>query len=156
MPFWLWASMGPSNNVLDGVQIPHGKGQFWGKGMPNVKYSDCLPWTVRKWPSQSRFHLGYELGRTQGSTLYDGGPDPHAKGQILGKWLAQACPVTLCRELFKNGWTDSGAIWVVESGGPKEACVTWDHIDATWRIRLNRPCAGGDAALCQITLPTCY
>jgi len=28
------------------------------------------------------------------------------------------------------------------------------YIGATWRIRLNRPCAGG-AALCQITLITC-
>jgi len=26
------------------------------------------------------------------------------------------------------------------------------HIGATWRIRLNRPCAGGNAAFCQITL----
>jgi len=25
--------------------------------------------------------------------------------------------------------------------GPKEACVTWEHIGATWRIRLNRPCS---------------
>jgi len=31
------------------------------------------------------------------------------------------------------------------------------HIRATWRIRLNCPCArGGDAALCQITLTTCF
>jgi len=27
------------------------------------------------------------------------------------------------------------------AGGPKEACVTWGHVGATWRIRLNRPCA---------------
>ena len=26
---------GPGNHVLDGVQIPHGKGQFWGeRGVP--------------------------------------------------------------------------------------------------------------------------
>ena len=28
MPFGFWARMGPSNHVLDGVQIPHGKGQL--------------------------------------------------------------------------------------------------------------------------------
>jgi len=39
--------------------------------------------------------------------------------------------------------TDQDAVWVVDSGGPKEACVTWVHIGATWRIRLNRPCSGG-------------
>ena len=33
------------------------------------------------------------------------------------------------------------AVWVVDSGGSKEACITWGHIGATWRIRMNRPCA---------------
>jgi len=47
MPFGVWAQMGPTNHVLDGVQIPHGKGQFWGaKGQPIVKYTAILPWTV--------------------------------------------------------------------------------------------------------------
>jgi len=30
------------------------------------------------------------------------------------------------------------------------------YIGATWRIRLNRLVCGGDAALCQITLTTCF
>jgi len=34
MTFELWARMGIRNRVLDGVQIPHGKGQFWGKERP--------------------------------------------------------------------------------------------------------------------------
>jgi len=38
-------------------------------------------------------------------------------------------------------WTDRDAVWVVDSGGPMEACITWGHIGATCRIRLNRPCA---------------
>ena len=41
----------------------------------------------------------------------------------------------------KNGWTDRDAVWVVDSGGPKEECVTGGHIGETWQIRLNRPCA---------------
>jgi len=32
MPFALWTRVVPWNNVLDRVQIPIGKGQFWGKG----------------------------------------------------------------------------------------------------------------------------
>jgi len=28
MPFGLWTLVGPKNHVLDGVQIPHAKGQF--------------------------------------------------------------------------------------------------------------------------------
>jgi len=31
MLFGFWARTGPRNHKLDGVQIPHGKGQFWGK-----------------------------------------------------------------------------------------------------------------------------
>jgi len=35
--------VGPGNHVLDGVQIPHGKGQFFeGEGRPIVKYRDTL------------------------------------------------------------------------------------------------------------------
>jgi len=43
MPFGLWARMGLRNRVLDGVHIPRGKGQFWGKGAPIVKHRDFLP-----------------------------------------------------------------------------------------------------------------
>jgi len=28
LPFGIWARVGSSNDALDGVQIPHGKGQF--------------------------------------------------------------------------------------------------------------------------------
>ena len=31
-----------------GIKIRHGKGQFWGKGVPVVKYRDFLPWAVPK------------------------------------------------------------------------------------------------------------
>jgi len=45
------------------------------------------------------------------------------------------------REPSKNGLTDRDAVWVVDSGGPKEPRIRWMHIDATWRIRRNCPCA---------------
>jgi len=35
------------------------------------------------------------------------------------------CPTTLCREQCENGLTDRFAVWVVDSGGPKEAQVQW-------------------------------
>jgi len=43
MQFGLWAQMGPGNHVLDRVQSPIEKGQFWGKGSPVVNYRDFLP-----------------------------------------------------------------------------------------------------------------
>jgi len=41
----------------------------------------------------------------------------------------------------QNASTDRDVIWVMDSGGPKEPCVTRGHIDATWQIRLKYPCA---------------
>jgi len=41
MLFELRIRVGPGNHVLDGVQIPMGKGNFeWRKGRPIVKYRD--------------------------------------------------------------------------------------------------------------------
>jgi len=34
--------MGSRNHVLDGVQIPYRKWQFWRKGVPTAKYRDFL------------------------------------------------------------------------------------------------------------------
>jgi len=43
MPFGLWTRTGPRNHKLDGVQIPHEKGQFLGKGSPiNCCLSNAL------------------------------------------------------------------------------------------------------------------
>ena len=55
-----------------------------------------------------------------------GSRSPHAKAHFLGKRHARAGwarPTTLCCELCKNGWTDGDAVWVVDSGGLKEAQV---------------------------------
>ena len=43
MPFGLSARSGSRNHELDGVKIPHEKGQLWEKGSPIVKYRDFLP-----------------------------------------------------------------------------------------------------------------
>jgi len=51
-----------------GVQIPHGKGQFLGKGAPIVKYRDFLPWAVQKRLNRSICRFGCGLGWAEGST----------------------------------------------------------------------------------------
>jgi len=45
------------------------------------------------------------------------------KGNYYGKGHIRACPTTFCRELCENGSTYRFAVWVVDSGGPKEAQV---------------------------------
>jgi len=47
------------------------------------------------------------------------------RGNFYGKEHAKTCSKILFRELCKNGSTDRDAVWVVDSGGPKEACVTY-------------------------------
>jgi len=69
MPFGLRTRMGPGNHVLDGVQIPHWKGQFWGgNGRPIVKYRVFLQWAVQKWLNRSICRLGCGFGWAKGST----------------------------------------------------------------------------------------
>jgi len=118
--------VGSRNRELDGVQVPHEKGQFWEfeRGWAaHCKVQGHSVVSCAKRQNRSRCRLGC------------GG-----------------------RELRKNGWTDRNAVWVVESDGPKEACVTmgarWRHMANTTEPSL---CCG-DAALYQIrsTLTVVY
>jgi len=77
------------------------------------------------------------------------------KGNYQRNGYAQAC-LTLCRELCKNGWNDRFAVWVVNSGRPKEAQVqsycpgganvpSWEGTLAPlgeydWTVHLSRQC----------------
>ena len=46
---------------------------------------------------------------------------------IVTNWVVQSVCRSVCHstESCKNGWTDRDAIWDVNSGGPKEACIRW-------------------------------
>jgi len=68
MLFGLKTQVGPVNRVLDGVQIPHNKGQFWGKRLPIVKYWNFLPWAVQKQLNQLTCCLGGGLRWDEEST----------------------------------------------------------------------------------------
>ena len=50
-------------------------------------------------------------------------PDLPCEWAIIRRKDARACPMTLCSELCKKGWTDRFAVRVVDTGGPKEAQV---------------------------------
>jgi len=76
---------------------------------------------------------------------------------VVTHQVAWSVCLSVChsREPCKNGWTYRDAVWILNSGGPKEPCVTWQ---AHWRNLANTivPSAcGGDAALFQIILTTC-
>jgi len=58
--------VGQRNHVLDGANIPHGRGNFeGGEWRPIVKYRDTLRSYVQKRLNRSRYRLGYGLRLTQ-------------------------------------------------------------------------------------------
>ena len=81
---------------------------------------------------------------------------PHGKGQFLGEEEPVVSIGTFCRELCRNSWTNRFAIWIVDSGGPKEARVqsyspgganvpTWEGTltppdEYDWTVHLRRRC----------------
>jgi len=151
MPFRLWSRNGPRNHELDGVQIPHEKGQFWGKGSPIVKYRDFLPWAVQKLLNRSICRLGCALGWAEGSTnstvfarwrqcaqfqSYSPGganvPDnslPWAVQKRLNWWI---CHLD-CGLGSAEGSTSS-----IIFGRWRQCAHMGGHSGTTWQIRLNR------------------
>jgi len=93
------------------------------------------------------------------------GPDPFIRGNFLGKGHPLLSTGTFCRELCRNFWTDRFAVWVVDSGGPKEAQVqsysprwrqcahTGRHIGATLQISLNRRSAAAMRSYVKLLWP---
>jgi len=84
---------------------------------------------------------------------------PHQKGQFWGKEEPIVSIGTFCRELCNYGRTDEFAVWIVDSGGPKEAQVNRIRQVAHWRHLSNTietSVCGSNAVLCEITLTTCY
>jgi len=67
MSFGLRTLLGPGNHVLDGgPDPPMGRGNFWGKGRPIVKYGNTLRSSVQKRLNQLRCRLGCGLGWADG------------------------------------------------------------------------------------------
>jgi len=61
----------------------------------------------------------------------------------------------VCRELCKNGWIDPDAIWYVDWGGSKEACIKWG---AHWRHTantINCPCVAVMQQICNFYKMQC-
>ena len=90
--------------------------------------------------------------------VLDEGPDPPQEGAILGErtvhWKVYR---DFCRELCENGWISWFAVWIVDSGGPKEAQIqSYSPGGANLSSTIEPSMCGGDAACCQITLTTCY
>jgi len=136
---------------------PHGQGQLWGgKGRPIVKYRDTLQSSVQKRLNRSRCCLGSWLTWAQGGNhILHGVLTSHGKGQFLGKAALIVKYSYFLLWAVQNGCTGQFSIWVVDSGGPKEAqfnricqvAPMYRHGRAHWRHlanmieRLRRRCS---------------
>jgi len=52
----------------------------------------------------------------------------------------------------KNGWSDQDAVWVSDSGGPKEPCIKWGQIpQGKWAIsELSGPLKSIECLFCGV------
>jgi len=130
----LWTSL--AVNVLNGVHIAHGKGQFWGKRAPIVKYRDFLPWAVQKRLNWSISHLDCGLGWAQWST-----------SSVVFARLRKCASAMSCVKMaepfdFPFGlWTQVGLrkhkFHRIRQVAPRQRALMGGHIGATWRIWWN-------------------
>jgi len=58
------------------------------------------------------------------------------RGKFEGDGHAPTCLMTLCCCQYKNGWTDRDAVWDMDSGGPKKACLDAPCKGATFRGKV--------------------
>ena len=183
MPFWLRAWMGPRNHVLDGVQIPIERGNF-GFSRFRTAHGTVSSGTLVPPPSgrlksiESFCHEPCKNGWTDRFTVWvvDLGRPKEAQFShirqvapmctnsiIFARWRQRAWRYCAVRKCLNRSF----AVWVGDSGGPKEAQVqsyspggakvpSWEGTLAPpckydWTGPLLRRCA-----LCQSNLTTCY
>ena len=154
------------------------RGNFEGVGQPIVKYRDTLRSSVQTRLNRSKCHLGCGLGWAQGIVV-DEAHFPHGKRQF---WGGKGWPIVKYRDTltlavqkrlnrsrchlgYWVGWTKEPRIrWgyrsPMQSGnfegkGHSLRCLTtlWCKVCKISWINWDVVC---DAALCQITLITCW
>jgi len=115
MPFGFWTWVGPRNHVLDGVQIPDGKGQFFvGKGHI-TKYRYCLSWAVK---TAEPIEIAYGMLSMVYPRIWS--RSPYGRGQFSGEGHAQTCMTALCHQLCSDCWTDRDAFGLWTRMGPRK------------------------------------
>jgi len=126
--------------------------------------SHCKVWehcsNVQKWLNRSRYHLVEDSGWHREPCIRWGFRCPHDKGQLWDKWAPIGIG-TFCHALCRNGCTDRFAVWVEDSGWPKEAkfngirqvAPMCPHGRAHWRHLANTTelcVCGGDAVFVNL------
>jgi len=121
MPFGSWTRLGPRKSVMWGCTLEQpGKYDWTVHVRRPCKMAELIETPFRVWTRWA-----------QGTVYYTGVQIAPCKGAIFrGKDM----PGHARRHC--HGSTDQDAVWVVDSGGPKEA-LGGVHTGATWRIPMN-------------------
>jgi len=157
MPFGLWATAGPGITNFMGSRSPNGKGQFWVKGTPIVKYGTFCR-ELCKSGSTDRFVVWVWEGPRKHMFNRIGQVAPVCTSSILfARWHqcarrhSMSCAKTTeLIELPFGLWTP--VVWRKHMFSCIHWRAHWRHLTNTTEPSL----CSGDAALCQITLTTCY
>jgi len=119
------------NHVLGGgPDHPMGRRSFFRKGVLIVKYRDHLPWALQKRLNRSKYCLGYYIlslvdprnNEVDGDQIH---PWEVAilRGNMPDDTLTCNRPTwAVQKRLNRTRWD---TVWVMASGGPKEACIRW-------------------------------
>jgi len=134
-----------------GVQIPHGKREFWGGRRPTVKYIGTLcgsrctnGWNDRDTilvedsggPREPCIRFGSRPPMTMGNFW---GRRAHCKYSDFLRWAVQErLNRSICRLDCGLEWAEENASSVVFARW-RQCAQIGRHIRATWQIRLNRP-----------------
>ena len=118
MPYGLRTQVGPRNHVLDGVKIPHGKGQFWGrKRPPIVKYRDTAVSCAKTaelfgictwWPKEPCVRWGVQIAQCEGAILRGKDMPGHAQRHCAVGCAKLAEPIMMPFGLWS--WVGQGSM----------------------------------------------
>jgi len=150
LPFAFRTRVGPLNHVLNEVQMPTWKGQFWGGNrQTNVKYRHSTV-VCAKMAESIKVPLACGLARAK-SMCYMGGPDPHGNRQFwwIGApivkyrhFLPWAVQKRLNRSICRIGcglqWA-GGCTSSIVFARWRQCALMEGHVAVTCRITLNHP-----------------
>ena len=129
-----------------GVQINHGKKQFWGaKGQPIVKYRETQRWAVQKTTYPIAMLFGCRLGYAQ-SCIRWRSRSPIGTGNFEGKGRHMAEHRDALKWAVQKRLNRSTCRLAENSCGPKEPCIRRGFRSPMGRDNFK----GGGAVCCKV------
>ena len=143
MPFRRRSWKDPKNHLsYGGPDLPMGRSNFEEEG-----HAQTCPTTLWREMCKNGWTDGdiiwiTDLRGSKKACIRWRGPNLMQRSNFSGKDMpvhAQRCSALSCANIAEPTEMPFG-LWS-RVGRRKKHCITWEHISATWRIQMNRPCA---------------